>query len=114
MGIVVLKNLILEKELEQVKEEYGDYVKLVVDIHEGLLAAGGEWHADAERVLLDINSQQKNIWGGGIDLQTGEVDYISLINTRPNYNNSQEVSDIKIRQEMLKIIKKVFANYVKE
>lgn len=113
MSVVIVKDLISEKELGLAKEDYGEYVKVVVDIENGFLAAGGEWHADAEKVLLETGSEQKSLWGGGLDLVTGQVDYISLINTRPDLNNSQEVSDSKVREKMLEVIKKLFGEYVK-
>lgn len=113
MGSLVLKTEVKQEELTIIKEEYGEYVKVVVDIVNEMLAAGGEWHADAEKLLIDAGSKQSNIWGGGIDLTTGQVDYISLINTRPNLNNSQEVTDPSIRKKMDLIIKEVFKNYVR-
>lgn len=114
MAVVILREVIKDDDLSLMKEEYGDYVKIVVDVEKGILAAGGEWHADAERVLLREGSKQENLWGGGLDLLTGQVDYVSLINTRPNLNNSQIVSDEKTRERMLEIIKKFFDIYVKE
>lgn len=113
MSIVVVADVISEAELELAKEEYGEYVKVVVDVERGILTAGGEWHADGEKVLLEQGSEQKNLWGGGLDLVEGQVDYVSLINTRPNLNNSQEVADQETRRKMLEIITKVFESYVK-
>jgi hypothetical protein len=112
MSVVVVQKPITAEELIFAKQDYGEYIKIVVDIEIGILAAGGEWHSDAEKVLLDSGSKQENLWGGGIDLTTGEVDYVSLINTRPKLNNSQEVSDPDIRLKMLLIIKKYLAEYV--
>lgn len=114
MSIVVLSGVITKGELNKVQEDYGEYVKVVVDIEKSILAAGGQWHADAEKILLEMGSQQCNLWGGGVDLKTGGIDYISLINTRPTLNDSQEVSDAKTRDKMLSIIRKVFRDYVKE
>jgi len=114
MSIAILGTLVTDKELKMVKEDYGNYVKLVVDVEKEIVAAGGEWHSDAEKMLLETGSLQKNLWGGGIDLVTGQVDYVSLINTRPDFNSSQELSDRVLREKMLDIIKKVFGKYVKE
>lgn len=114
MSIVILKAPVTRKDLNLIKEDYEEYIKLVVDIEKGIVAAGGEWHSDAEKALLASGSMQKDLWGGGIDLSTGQVDYISLINTRPNVNNSQELSDRVLREKMLVIINKVFEKYVKQ
>lgn len=113
MAVVILKDKITSDSLHLVKEDYGNYIKFVADIDNNFLAAGGEWHSDAEKVLLDQGSRQSNLWGGGIDLNSGAVDYISLINTRPDFNNSQEVSDVAIREKMLSIVKKIFSDYVR-
>jgi hypothetical protein len=46
--------------------------------------------------------------GGGLDLETEEVDYDSMINIRPNQGNtSREVLDEGIRSIMTKIIHKL-------
>lgn len=113
MAVVILENKITNEEFDLAKQEYKEYIKIVVDIDKNILAAGGEWHADAESVLLNYGSKQSNLWGGGIDLVSGNVDYISLINTRPGFNNSQEVTDIEIRSKMFNIIKDIFKSYVK-
>jgi len=42
---------------------FGDMVKLVVDIDRGLIAIGGELHADAEAVLLEHGSRHADVWG---------------------------------------------------
>lgn len=113
MAVVIITKPITEEELKKAREEYDTYVKVVVDIEQGFLGAGGEWHYDAEQVLLEQGSKQGNLWGGGIDLETGVVEYNSLINTRPMLNNSQIVSDAKIRDKMFEVIKMVFKDYVK-
>ena len=113
MAVVVALKPITEEELKLVREEYDTYVKVVVDVSRGILGAGGEWHYDAEQVLLRQGSKQEDLWGGGVDLENGLVEYNSLINTRPNLNQSQEVLDLGIRQQMFEIIKKIFGKYVK-
>jgi len=113
MAIVVVSKQIKVEELVKAKEDYGEYIKVVVDIVGGKLTAGGEWHADGEKILLNTGSKQEDLWGGGIDLTTGDIDYVSLINTRPKLNNSQEVTDEQIRQKMKEIISEVFSKYVK-
>lgn len=41
---------------------FTDMVKYVVDIDRGRIAVGGELHADAEQVLLDAGSRQRDLW----------------------------------------------------
>ncbi len=42
---------------------FGDLVKAVVDIERGVMAIGGELHADEEAVLLDAGSTQGALGG---------------------------------------------------
>ena len=45
---------------------------------------------------LKDGSNQSVIWGGGIDLETKDIDYNSFINIRPNdNNNSNEIQNQK-------------------
>lgn len=108
MAVVVLEGPIASEQLILVREEYGDYVKVVVDIEREILAAGGEWHADAEKILLEQGSRQEHLWGGGINLNTGQVTFTALINMRPVLSRSQEVLDFKAREIMEKVTKSIF------
>ena len=61
--IIVIKK-ISKKKLKQLAEKrFGDLVKAVVDIKRGIMALGGELHADEEAELLKNGSQQQNLWG---------------------------------------------------
>lgn len=108
MAIVIINGRISEAEKMLAREDHGDYVKVVVDIEKGMLAAGGEWHADAEVLLLEQGSKQENLWGGGIDLIDNRIEFVALINMRPRYSRSQEVLDQEVRSKMEKIIKRIF------
>ncbi len=104
--LILVKSKADEKTLKSVAEDLDGYVKVVVDIEKEIITAGGGMHADGEKVLLDAGSEQKNLWGGGIDLQTGEVDFDSMINVRPGEENaSREVLSIEVRKKMEKIIR---------
>lgn len=108
MAIVIVEEAITSKQLILVQEEYGEYVKVVVDIERGILAAGGEWHADAERVLLEAGSSQEHLWGGGVNIPKKKIEFNSLINMRPPRFSSQEVIDQTIRGKMEAIMKRIF------
>ena len=45
------------------EEQFGEFVKAVVDVGGGVMAVGGELHADEEAVLLDQGSRQSDLWG---------------------------------------------------
>ena len=42
-------------------EQFGDFIKAVVDMRQGLMALGGELHADEEAILLDQGAQQSDL-----------------------------------------------------
>ncbi len=87
---------------------FEDMVKFVADIDQGLLALGGELHADAEKVLLEQGSAQADLWGGNFypDRPKGkQIEYTSLINIRPSAGNlSLEVKDEKIRHAIQQLL----------
>lgn len=92
--------------LQKVAQDLHGYIKIVVDIEREILAAGGLKHVDGEQFLLKNGSRQENLWGGGLDLETNEVDFDSMINIRPSAgNNSREVLSKEVRDKMEKIIR---------
>ena len=42
---------------------FGNLVKAVVDVERGIMAVGGEMHADEEALLLSEGSLQSSLWG---------------------------------------------------
>lgn len=106
--ILIIEKKISKENLEKVAQDLNRYVKFVVDVEKEILAAGGTLHSDEEKILLENGSQQLNLWGGGLDLETKEIDFESMINLRPSQGNtSREVLDAKIREKMLAIAKKL-------
>lgn len=89
--------LTLEK-IAQVKERFGIYVKTVIDVRKKICSAGMDRHFEGENILLASGSDQSDIWGGGIDLETREIDFNSFINIRPQDHNLKN----EIQSEQLK------------
>lgn len=103
--LLIIREKANEEILKQVGEDLKGYIKVVVDIRRKILSAGGKMHVDGERMLLEDGSKQADVWGGGLDIETGEVDYDSVINLRPGQNNpSREVLDSAIRKQMEALI----------
>lgn len=107
--IKIIKNKISKKDIEaSAKESFVDMVKAVVDIEQDMMAVGGELHSDAEAVLLEQGSKQKNIWGINIYpfLPASErVEFDSLINIRPSQGNrSRNIEDEEIRKKIIHIV----------
>lgn len=66
-------------------------------------------HYEGEKILLSQGSKQSDIWGGGIDTETKEIDYNSFINIRPQDNNpSNDILDIKLRKRYEELTKFFF------
>lgn len=110
METKIVKNKITLSEIKRLAEEgYGEMVKAVADIGQGILAIGGEMHADAERLLLENGSLQADLWGFNIYPDTeneGFLEYVSFINIRPKQNNrSQEISSLEIRDAIKRLVK---------
>jgi len=107
--ILILEQKIETAELSRlVRTFFGDMVKVVVDIQRGILAVGGELHADAEDLLLESGSRQDDLWGAnyypGRDRETC-IEYTALINIRPaRGNRSMQVEDAATRERIRDII----------
>ena len=64
MNIKIVDKKISEKKLREIaKDFYVTMIKGVVDIERGILAMGGEFHMDANMVLIGNGSKQQNVWG---------------------------------------------------
>lgn len=103
--ILIMRTKATQEEIKKMSEDYQGYIKVVVDVERKILAGGGERHSDAEKMLLEDGSKQENLWGGGVDWETKEIDYNSIINLRPKQNKSRDILSENIRSKFDKIIK---------
>lgn len=85
---------------DKLAEDLQGYIKVVVDVQRKILSAGGLKHVDGEKLLLKDGSRQEDVWGAGLDLETNEMDFDSMINLRPAQNTSREILDQNIRQQV--------------
>jgi hypothetical protein len=96
-------------ELKKIAEQrFGDMVKAVIDIERGVMAVGGELHADEEAFLIQKGSEQKNLWGinlyPGIDMPS-MLEFDSMINVRPSQGNrSRDVENPEIRKKITELV----------
>ena len=111
--IKVVKNSIRKKELVDIaKKQFGDLVKAVVDVEQGIMAIGGEMHADEEVILMEQESSKRE-YTWGINLypeKSGEelIEFDSIINIKPSYGNrSRDVGNPKTREEIKMIVNKL-------
>jgi len=113
MEIKIIKDPISKKELvDFAKEQFGSLIKVVVDIEQGIMAIGGEMHADEEVMLMEQESSKRE-YTWGINLypeKSGEelIEFDSIINIKPSYGNrSREVENPEIREKIKIIINKL-------
>jgi len=92
------------EEVVKLREQFDVYIKTVIDVKKKLCSAGCDRHFESEKVLLEQGSNQDDLWGGGIDLETMAIDCNSMINIRPSQNNtSNEIQNQELRAEFEKL-----------
>ena len=88
-----------KEEIEKLSEQFEIYIKTVIDVKRKICSAGCDLHIDSEQILLKGGSKQDDIWGGGINLDTKDIDFNSMINIRPTAGNmSTEIQSAEIRK----------------
>lgn len=96
------------KELAQ--NTFGDMIKCVADVKRRLLAIDADLHADLERLLLESDSAQEDLWGFNIWVEEAGEDFIefdSLINIRSWQGNpSRHVEDPQVQAAIKSIVDK--------
>ena len=108
---IVREPITLEEVRSLAREQFGDMVKAVVDVARGIMAIGGELHADEEVTLLDQGSRQSDLWGINLypDMAGAErVEFDSMINVRPGQGNrSRSVEDATQRERLREIVSRL-------
>ncbi|MDE2764489.1 MAG: DUF5674 family protein [Gemmatimonadota bacterium] len=90
------------------ENQFGDWIKAVVDLSRGVMAVGGDLHADDEALLLAGGSRQRDLWG--INLHPDEkgrdwIEFDSMINIRPrDGNRSRGVDDERMRARIRRVV----------
>ena len=108
----VVRDAVSQVELTEIaKQQFGDMVKAVVDVEQGIMAIGGELHSDEEAVLLDQGSAQRHLWGINLypDKPLDEwIEFDSMINVRPSAGNrSRNVESSEMREAITKIVNRL-------
>ena len=90
-------------ELADLVEQMDGYIWCAVDARRGIISAGDEFMPDMRDDLLFRHSRAEDIYGLGLDLKTGKIDYINSANLRnPKVRgNSNIPSSCKERIETL-------------
>lgn len=115
MDIKIVEDKISKSELEKLaKEGFGYLIKAVVDLEKGIMAVGGEMHADEEAQFIEMGSKQENLWGINLRFDKGGEDWIefdSMINVRPSHgNSSRSIESQEIRDKIKKVVGELVIN----
>ncbi len=112
MEIIIVRSSVTKASLNiMAQQQFGDMVKAVVDIEQGIMAIGGELHSDEEAVLLEQGSLQRNLWGINLYPERPAEEWIefdSMINVRPSGGNrSRSVERLEIREAVTAVVKQL-------
>ena len=111
---IVSASIPLEEFKRIALEQFGDFVKAVVDVRQGIMAIGGELHADEEALLIEEGAQQADLWGINVypDRPAAErIEFDSMINVRPAQGNrSRSVGDPATRRQIEDVVRRLIAS----
>lgn len=109
----IIEKPITRAKLKKIAEErFGDLVKGAVDIEQGIMALGGEFHMD-EKIFLHEQRQSKsdNVWGVNLyPDKSGDdmIEYDLVVNLKPALGNrTRGVDNPEIREKIRKIVEKL-------
>ena len=109
MHVHLLRESPTDVQLREMLEAQLTYIKLAVDVERGIVAGGGEYHADCEEVLLEDGSVQENIWGADWYPESRTVTFGALINIRPRQGNrGMEIVDPALRTRVEQVVRRLF------
>lgn len=113
MEICVIKKAIPLSEIARMaSEQFGDIIKGVVDIEQGIMALGPEMHAEGEMLLMGTEgSKREHTWGINLYPEKSGDDFIefdSMVNLKPAFGNrSRGVEDEAVREKIISIVNKL-------
>lgn len=90
------------------EDGFGDWIKAVVDVSRGIMAVGGDLHADDMAVLLAHDSRLHDLWG--INLYPADegpdwIEFDSMINIRlRDGNRSRGVDNERTRARIRGVV----------
>ncbi len=94
-------------------EAYSFMIKIVVDVRRRTLAGGGEMHADCEALLLELGSEQDDLWGANWFPDEQHIEFESLINIRPRLGNrSIIIQSEQIRRQVETVARELLGGVV--
>ena len=105
--IYVLREPATAQQVKEMLEVHEHFIKVAVDVRTGLLAGGGEFHADCEAALVEHGSERTDVWGADWIPDEKGVRFGALINIRPRVNTSMDVQDPALRARIEQAIRRL-------
>jgi len=105
---IIRDSISLEELKKMAENKFGNLVKAVVDVEQGIMAVGGELHADEEALLIENGSKPENLWG--INLYPGSkkeelIEFDSIINLKPAQGNrTRGIDRPEIKEKIINIV----------
>lgn len=85
-------------EILELTHQLDGYIWVVMDVKKGVIAAGDEFVSDLrDELLIKKHSKKNDIFGAGLNMSTGEIDFIPAINRR---NPSLKDGKLTPKQEL--------------
>jgi hypothetical protein len=108
---IIATPMTLDRLRAMAEARFGDMVKAVVDVDQGIMAVDGELHADEEDLLLRQGSRQACLWGINLypDIEPPDwIEFDSMINLRPAQGNrSRGLDDPHLRERIVEIVERL-------
>lgn len=77
--IHLIRTRATRQQVDEMLQILETYIKLAVDVRQGILAGGGAMHADCEASLLEEGSQQEDVWGADWNPENQEVTSLEIV-----------------------------------
>lgn len=113
MIVELIQKKATKTQIDQMLATLGSYIKVAVDVRQGILAGGGVMHADCERVLIEFGSRQVDIWGADWYPKEKRMAFGSLINIARQVKKGlrlkdpMQIQDPGIRKNVEQITRKL-------
>ena len=106
MALIVVDKKITKEDIKASREDYSEYIKITVDLEKEIVIIGGEYHADAEKILSDkFGSKRSDVWGGGYNTTNNSFEVNAVLNLKPGINDSTDILDPETRNHFLEVVK---------
>jgi hypothetical protein len=104
----VIRGRATGRQVQEMLQAIGPYIKLAVDVRRGILAGGGILHADCKAALLEDGSRQEDVWGADWNPVARQVSFEALINIRTGQDDpSLDILDPAIRERVAEITQQI-------